>query len=139
MKRMSYAVWMILALLGAARSPSGAEEITFWFQGEVTNSQTDMVAPGDRISGCYTFESTAVDVWPDNPVMGYYQPAIRSLTLTLGENSLSADGGDILVVNDYYPSDVEQYDNYEVAVSDLQGGGGEQWMSFQLYSVGPLV
>jgi hypothetical protein len=91
---------------------ASAELITFEFEGTV-----DIIGDGmpfdtsQTFTGSYTFESTTPDTEPD-PMFGYYDYAITSLSFTVGEYLGGLNGGalaDIGLTNDHYTDGHDSY------------------------------
>jgi hypothetical protein len=118
----------LLALVGLTPQDAGA--ITFNVEGTVTWVGANMsgtFAPGQTLSGSYTFNSATPDILPADPTYGYYQGAVTALHFTVGPYTGTLAAGPspfnfIWVLNNYNFPARDEY-NLNVPFSGANVGG----------------
>ncbi|HUF29046.1 MAG TPA: PEP-CTERM sorting domain-containing protein [Gemmatimonadaceae bacterium] len=116
MKRITAFACRLMAAIAMLTAPvtAIAAPIVFEFQG--TTSFIGPIGAGlgitasDTLMGSYAFEPTTVDSAPADPVLGAYDDALTSLTVTIGGNTwtLSA-GSNFIQVSDNFSGAADIY------------------------------
>ncbi len=120
MQRMIQLI-LYVAVLAATAAPGQAEIITFHYSGTVesldfTNGTPTEFAPGDTISGTYTFDSTTTDT-DSNPGIGVYVSSISSLSTTVGSYTASFVNSEIVVQDNFFSAS----DFYQISGGSSSG------------------
>lgn len=91
---------------------------------------------GDLYHLEYTLDSTTPDVNPENPDRAYYNDAITSLTVTIGDYYVATSSGESLISvrnDDPYDADI-----YRISIPAESMTGDDVGHSY-LYNQGPLL